>query len=215
MNQRSPIRHGFTLLELMMVVTILGAALLIVPPNLYRFGARSRLENSANTLVSTVAAAREQAIIDGHPVQLELGVYKTKNGEIHHGHRLVFTSIPTQRSDLLSRDRGEEREAPRSEEREWLYTDWHELADGVKYVGVSERSDHWMKLSEDHPYAVGFGPDGGVEKGFAVRLESVDLEVRPEHRTITVIVNPLTAEASAADGLAEVPPQRDENELSR
>ena len=60
-------------MELMVVVTILMGILALVPMNLYRFGARSRLENAANTLVAAVSASRSQAILDAYPVSLEFG----------------------------------------------------------------------------------------------------------------------------------------------
>ena len=205
-------RHGFTLVELMVVVSILAGVILLVPPNLYKFGARSRLDNAANTLVSTIAAAREQAIIDGHPVRLELGTYRDGEGEWHHGHRFVFTNVPAEKSDLLTPEDAEE-ETTRPREQEWLTTRWKRLGDGLEFTGVSERAGHWVKIREDQPYSVAFGPDGSVEKGFAVRIISEDLEIRKEDRTITITVNPLTAEPQAYEGYKDVPQSREANEF--
>jgi hypothetical protein len=195
----------------MVVILVLGSILLLVPPNLFSFGARSRLENSANTIAAAVAAAREQAILDGRPVTLEFAIAKVGERTVH-GHRFVFSSLPAERSDLLLEE-GETREKRDDEEEEILYTGWHPLEDGVEYAGVSEQENRWDSFREDQPYAVTFGPDGSVDRGFAVRIETDDLDVKREYRTITVMVNPLTTQSSIHDGLAEVPPLLEENEF--
>ena len=208
--------RGFTLVELMVVVAILAGMLLLVPPNLYRYGARSRLENAANTIVSLIASAREQSIQDGHPVKLEFAMYEDEDGEIHSGHRILFTNLPAERSELLNQDGRSEEKRDRPDQLEWLETMWHELSGGVVYAGISERYGQWTKVSRDRPYIISFTPDGGVEKGFAIRVESEDLDnVKKEHRTITIKVNPLTAEASSLDGLVEMAQTREENEFQK
>lgn len=208
--------RGFTLVELMVVVAILAGMLLLVPPNLYRYGARSRLENASNTIIALIASAREQAIQDGHPVKLEFGVYEDSEGEIHHGHRIIFTNAPAERSELLDQERGGKEERDRPDQLEWLETMWHNLSGGVVYTGISERYGQWNKVNRDRPYIITFTPDGGVEKGFAIRVESEDLEnVKKENRTITIKVNPLTAEATTTDGLAEMAETREENEFQK
>ncbi len=212
--RRRPSR-GFTLIELMVVVAILMGVLALVPMNLYRWGARSRLENGANTLVAVVSASRSQAILDGYPVRLELGMFRNDDGEVRHGHRWVVTNIPAETSDLLNTDGQVEEDEPRPREREWVTTYWSELPQGVTISGISERGDSWSEPQEDEPYSVTFGPDGGVEKGFAIRVEAEDLEVDQEDRTITIIVNALTAEAATYDGYREVPKQREEHEFQK
>lgn len=212
---RPALSRGFTLVELMVVVAILAGMLLLVPPNLYRYGARSRLENAANTIVSLIASAREQSIQDGHPVKLEFGMYETEDGEMHSGHRIIFTNVPAERSELLNQE-GQDEERDRPDQLEWLETMWHELSGGVVYAGISERYGQWAKVSRDRPYIISFTPDGGVEKGFAIRVVSEDLDnVKKENRTITIKVNPLTAEASSMDGLAEMAQTREENEFQK
>ncbi len=216
--------RGFTLIELMVVVTILATALLLVPPNLYAFGARSRLENVGNTLVAVIGAARAQAILDGYPVYLEFGSFKDDDGKEQQGYRWIITSQPAQRSDeLLGAERArdpktadqEDPQDRKSKEREWLATEWNPFTRGVKLVGFSEKGDNWQRVRDDRPYRVGFSPDGAVEKWFAIRVMSEDLDVREEDRSLTVVVNGLTGEAASYDGYREVPPQRDEHDFVR
>lgn len=208
---------GFTLIEMVVVVTILAAAILLVPMNLTSFGSRTRLENAANTLVAVVGASRSQAIFDGFSVHLEVGIFKDENGKPRHGHRWVITNQPVERSEELLQDDAYAAEAERERpaEREWIELPWTELPRGVVFAGVSEREGQWQTLREERPYRVTFAPDGSVEKGFALRIRSEDLETREADRTVTVLVNGLTVEAQAMDGEAEMPPQREENEFGK
>ena len=54
-------RRGFTLLELMAVMVIIGFLLYLLPPRMDTYGDRSRLESAANTLISAFTAVRETA----------------------------------------------------------------------------------------------------------------------------------------------------------
>ena len=209
--RRSPYPRGFTLVEIMVVVLVIGSILLLVPPNLFSFGARSRLENSANTIASAVAGAREQAIIDGVPVGLELGIVKER-GRVIHAHRFVLSNRPTQKSDLLDPE-GERDDEDVPEEEETLYTPWHRLQNGVMFAGVSEAEDNWFKMREGHPLLVTFSPDGTIDRGFAIRITTDDLDVKTEYKTITIMVNALTTQPSIHDGLAELPPLLEEHEF--
>jgi type II secretory pathway pseudopilin PulG len=202
-------------MEIMVVVLIIGTALLLVPANIGGFGARSRLENTANTLASAVNLAREQAILDGRAVALELGVVKTSGGKVIHGHRFAFSNQRREQSDLLDPE-GEREPEEDPEEEETLFTEWHENEDGVEFKGVSLSGNQWEELRQDRPFVVSFHPDGSVDTWFAVRVEAVGLEkVGREERTITLVVNGLTTQASVYDGYAEVPEQLDEHEFPR
>jgi hypothetical protein len=194
---------------------IVGSILLLVPANLSAFGARSRLESSANTLASAFGGARDQSILDGYEVRVELGTWRDADGT-HQGYRWVFTNVPPPSAGSLNQDTERQRQvkAERGQERQWITTTWHPLEGGVTIVGVSEEAGRWNKLPAHEPYRIKYRPDGGVEKAFAVRLESSDIgSSRKEDKTITVVVNGLTSEASVEDGEVELPRKREFREF--
>jgi hypothetical protein len=199
---------------MMVVVAIVGTLLLLVPANLSGFGARSRLDHAANTVVSLLGNARGQAIRDGYEVRLEFGTWSDEDGK-HEGHRMFFTNIPATKAGEAGKDESDLDTArrdvakARGVERQWLHTTWHPLPKGVRLAGYSEEAKRWQKLSEGAPYSISFFPDGSVQKAFALRLESTDLEGKKESRSLTVLMNGLTATASAADGSAELPEKRE------
>lgn len=198
---------GFTLLELMVVVLIMGTVLLLVPPNLSSFGARGKLNSTANSLVSAFNGARERAILDSYEVALEIGKFRDKEGDWQDGWRFRFTNIPApEAGDPDDPTATQDLRTARSQDREWLYTTWKRVGDEVQVVGVSDRKGQWAKITEGgKPYTIRFFADGNVEKGVAVRLESEGLEdVRREFRTVTVFVNALTSEPSWLEGEHEL-----------
>lgn len=201
---------GFTLLELMVVIVLMGTIILLVPSNYGTFGARARLNETANSMAAAMAGARQQAILDSYQVSLQLGSFRDEDGEWRQGWRYEFTSVPPVRSGLgeLGTEIKEENRSLRAQEREWLYSDWHAVPSGVSIVGISDEKGVWEKLSEGgRPFVLRYFADGGVETGLAVRFESEDLEVAKEYRTMTVFVNSLTAEPSVVEGEHELPEQ--------
>jgi prepilin-type N-terminal cleavage/methylation domain-containing protein len=210
--------RGFTLLEMMVVVAILGTLLLLVPANMSGFGARSRLENSANTIVSMLGNARGKAIEDGFEVRVEFGTWSDEDGK-HHGHRLFFTNVPPTKAGEAGMEEGDveqrrrEVAAERGRERQWLHTTWYGLPKEVKFTGYSEEAKRWQKLNEAEPYSISFHPDGSVQKAFALRIESSDLDVRREERTMTILMNGLTAASTAVEGEAELPQKRESRDF--
>ena len=46
-----------------------------------------------------------------------------------------------------------------------------------------------------------------------MRLESQDLDVRVDERSVTVLINPLTSEPSSHEGLRELTKQRDASDF--
>lgn len=210
-------RGGFTLLELLVVCAIVGGTLILVPVYFGSFGARSRLSSSANSLLSQFAAAREQAMVDGYDARLELGYFRERDGAKHLGARFWFTNLPAKGTAKLAEENAErqrERVTSRAQDRQWMYSDWRPLPDGIVVSGVSTEAGQWEKLGEgDRSFQVKFLADGSVERAVAVRLENMDLEVKPEFRTVTVMVNALSSEAASYEGLKELPRQRDANEF--
>jgi prepilin-type N-terminal cleavage/methylation domain-containing protein len=54
--------HGFSLIELLVVITILGGVLAMAIPNFARFVARDRVDAAAQELQSTLTLARQKAL---------------------------------------------------------------------------------------------------------------------------------------------------------
>jgi prepilin-type N-terminal cleavage/methylation domain-containing protein len=210
-------RGGFTLLELLVVCAIVGGTLILVPVYFGSFGARSRLSSSANTLLSMLAAAREQAMIDGYEARLEIAPYREKDGTRRLGMRFWYTNLPakgTAKLDEENSDRQRERVTSRAKDRQWMFSEWRTLPEGIVVPGVSIEAGQWDKLGEgERSFQVKFLADGSVERAVAIRLENEDLDVRPEYRTVTVMVNALSAEAASYEGLKELPRQRDAGEF--
>jgi len=198
---------GFTLIELMVVVLIMGTVLLLVPANMEGMGARGKFVETANSLVSAVTGCRERAVLDAYEVALQLGTFHDEEGDWQQGWRFRFTNVPAQSvSDQEDESARQDARAARSREREWLYTTWHPLQDGVKITGVSRRKSIWEKLPEGgKANEIRFFADGTVEGGVAIRIESLDLDVERRYKVITVFINGLTSEPSWLEGEHELP----------
>jgi prepilin-type N-terminal cleavage/methylation domain-containing protein len=209
--------RGFTLIELMAVMTILGLMLLIVPPNLDSFGDQSRLQSAANSVSSCLTAAREMAIIDGHEVRLQYELSgdtkdRTKTGRMRYvvgarGRQTPRGLAPQDQGRTSSTD---EQPAP---EDEWMETEWRGLPLGVQLQAYSEESGQWIRGSPaGNPIEISFLADGTVRPAHAVRLVSLDIE-DARLRTVTVRVNALTSAAEVVQGEADLPKARDPNEF--
>ena len=201
-------QQGFTLLELLAVVLIMGGILLLVPISLDNVGSQGKLKNTANSLVAAFNGGRERAILDGYEVYLEIGGFQEEEtDDYRYGWRFKFTNIQAQDiSETEDEGERERRRAERAREREWLYSNWHATPVGVEIVGVSTQKGNWQKPNPGgKPISVRFFADGTIENAVAVRIENVDMEVKKEWRTITVITNGLTSEASWQTGLGELP----------
>ena len=68
-----PRNRGFTLIELMMVLTVLGAMMAFAVPSFKDYQRNAALTNTANTLVSSVYRARSEAMKGGLPAILMPG----------------------------------------------------------------------------------------------------------------------------------------------
>lgn len=206
-------QDGFTLLELMVVVLILGSVLLVVPMNLDGFSARSRLEMGANSLVAALAGIREKAVEDGYEAHIELGWFKAE-GEDKPGYRYKYTTLPAEKA-MAEGQEDPLAKARREAEREWAYTEWHPLPKRVTWVGVSEHRGQWQKLNPGgKPYTLRFFASGDVERTVAIKIESEDLETEAEYRVATILVNGLTSEPSWLNGEQELRESLDDSHFS-
>jgi prepilin-type N-terminal cleavage/methylation domain-containing protein len=206
--------RAFTLLEVMAVTVLLSLLLLMLPPRLDGFGARSRLEAGANTILSAFTGARDQAIIDGHEVWIQFDLGKPRDRAEPGRFRYVVANRVTDRA--AGPTDGTEEPAPREirgEDEEMVPMPWRAMPDGVVLVGFSTERDQWAKSNpDDQPFTIRYLPDGGIRPPCAVRLESSDLPPDAE-RTMTVIVNALTGRAGLHEGEADLPPSRDAAEF--
>ena len=206
--------RGFTLIELIVVVAIVGSVLVMVPSNLNGFGARSRLESSANTVSSVETAAKEQAVIDDHEVILEYHLYDAP-ADSHgkwSGWRYVIASktheTPDAAADAQAAGTAKSRVA---EEDEWVELPWDRLPEGVRLAGFSVSKEEWNR-SPPGTIRVSFFPDGSVRPAHALRIESTELP-RGAASTMTVRVNALTGLAEVLDGEVEMTPKRDPSDF--
>ena len=179
----------------MVVVLILGGVLALVPMNFGNWGSRSRLESAGNSTVAACTSARHQAIFDGYDSFLELGKWRSE-GKTVYGHRFKYTNIKEVKSSGDEELDREAREEQQGREREWQFSEWHEMPEGCEITGVSRSKGQWEKLVEDRPYSIKFDPAGNVDNAVAIRIENKDMEVRREYRTVTVTVNALTSQAT-------------------
>lgn len=195
--------RGFTLLEVMAVVLILGTVLLVVPLNMEGWGARSRLEMGGNSVVSALRATKEQAITDGYDTYLQLSIIKI-NDEERSVYRFKYTNVPTEKSLGQNEDESDLART-RSVEREWQHSEWLTLPEGVEWNGVSVQKGAWRKVSMGGKIReVHFDAGGNIDIATAIRVRSADLEVSEENKIITVTVNGLTSEPSLDKGRHEL-----------
>lgn len=212
-------RAGFTLIELMVVMTLIGMLMLWVPARLDGFGNRSKLDSTASTIVSVLTAAREMAIIDGHEVRLQVELAPDLKDRTRTGrYRYVVANKTHETPDSLKQpgDRGELKDVSQRADEEWTFTPWTSLTTGVLLTGYSQESGSWIKSNpRGEPIEVSYFPDGGVRPPHAWRITCVDLD-EEVNRVITIRVNALTSAAEVVEGEgpgAELPKRRDPSDF--
>lgn len=205
-------RRGFTLLELMAVIVLLGLTLMFVPPNLEAFGDRAKLDSTTNSMVAIFGAAKEMAISDGHAVKVQLDLGNTSDRTATGRTRFLVSSIQREAPEELTP--GVERRKPTTEqEDEWIETTWRSLPHGVVLSGYSDTSGKWTRSTDPtRPIEITFLPDGTVRPAFAIRVQSVDLSNDVPH-VMTVLVNALTSAPSVVEGEAELPTEREPSDF--
>jgi prepilin-type N-terminal cleavage/methylation domain-containing protein len=193
--------RGFTLIEIIVVVAILGGFLLIIPADLNSYGKEGRLQSAGNTLVSVETGAREQAIIDGNPVILRLDL---KNSRF--GYRVTTSTHKTPKELQKGQQNPEvEAEAEVNEQEEWVDTAWRPLPDDVKIAGFSREKDEWATTNPGgEPIQVWYFPDGSVKPPHAIWIEGHP-DLPEASRSLTITVNALTSLAEVAVGKIELP----------
>lgn len=65
-----PTRSGFTLLELILVLVVVGAVMAVVGPALTRIGRHSRIDQGAHLFMAMLHEGRARAIQEGRPFRL-------------------------------------------------------------------------------------------------------------------------------------------------
>jgi prepilin-type N-terminal cleavage/methylation domain-containing protein len=82
------VKHGFTLIELLVVITIISLLLVVLMPSYSSLGAKTRLNNSADTLTQMIEQARTFSVSgykvlqdDLHPVAV--GVHLVQGGDTY------------------------------------------------------------------------------------------------------------------------------------
>ena len=150
--------RGFTLIELMAVMAILGAVLVLLPPRIDGFGDRTKLDSAGSTMVAVETGASAQAVIDGHEVilQIELGDVHDRNAT----GRFRFVVAMTTHETPKELDKSGTQKAADTEseaEDEWVETPWRTLPAGVILAGYSQEREQWVKSTQKgEPISVSF-----------------------------------------------------------
>jgi prepilin-type N-terminal cleavage/methylation domain-containing protein len=193
--------RGFTLIELMVVCTILGMVLLLVPRGLDGQGARGRLEQGASMVAAAILEASDQAIIDGHAVILEYDLEED---------RFRYHVSARVRERAVGLDPNAIRTEVAEPDEEWMEMDWIDLPEDVDLAAYSEAKETWEK-SRSQTIQITATPEGIVRPAHALRVESRSLP--RGMRTMTVRVNALTSLSEVVPGEAEMPEKRDPHDF--
>jgi prepilin-type N-terminal cleavage/methylation domain-containing protein len=84
-------RFGFTLVEIMIVVAIMGIVLTMGVPMVYKVWHRAPMAKAVRDIVEVCSHARAQAIMQGHEVDV---VFHPREGRMEVGSPIGITNAP-------------------------------------------------------------------------------------------------------------------------
>jgi type II secretion system protein H len=142
---------GFTMIELMVVLMIIGLITALVAPNLEAFVPKARIDAATKVLVANIDHMRSEARIQGKRCSLELDLD-------HARWRRVFP--PEER---LTTDQDVDSLEPRHEE-------WSDLQEGVEFVSAGNQVEG---LAKGGKFALVFDHNGFTgDQSIVLRLHS-------------------------------------------
>lgn len=119
-ERRTTSAGGFTLLELLVTVTMISLVIAIIVPNLGSFLPSARLSGSGKQLLRTIDWVRSEARIQARRMSLELDLERAR-------WRVVFPA-----EMRLTLDENE------ADLAEWSFDVWTALEDGVVFAGAGD-----------------------------------------------------------------------------
>ncbi|HWP57287.1 MAG TPA: prepilin-type N-terminal cleavage/methylation domain-containing protein [Candidatus Acidoferrales bacterium] len=97
MRVRPGAARGFSLVELLLVLVLLGAGMFIVLPAIDRRLSESEVKKTALGLAATARSLRARALYDGYPQYLTIDAaarsYETRDGKIYLAPEIHFAEI--------------------------------------------------------------------------------------------------------------------------
>lgn len=111
---------GFTLLELLVTLTLIAMVFAIVVPNLGALVPSTRLQGSGKQILRTLDWARSESRIQARQMTLEFDLDRNRWRVVHPPEMRI--SLEQLEADL----------------EEWAF-DWNQLEDGVVFAGVGDR----------------------------------------------------------------------------
>ena len=193
---RGPAQSGFTLIELMAVVLIIGLAMGIVIPNLTATR-HSRLDEQARAVVARLELARERAIATGQPhrllIDLEAGRYRVEWFTNDEGARAEDEGPAPPDATSLNADTSApiSLSPPREAEREYRPIPSRfgedEFLDSDNYFVGAQTPDGWIESGELQIVFDADGVSDFAELSIADAWdEQITLEVRPLLDTVRI-----------------------------
>lgn len=181
--------RGFTLLELMAALALLGLLATLIAPNLYSLVPEARLDASARALQSAMTLARSNARIQAKTIAIEL--------DLDHAY---YRTVWPPEDQLTSED-----VVVRDEDLDFDAQGWRELEPGVRITGAG---DFGTSLADKGRYRVQFDAYGYSSD------QVIHLQLEGDDKLIwTLVVHGLTGKVDiqqATDGTPFQPDRVDE-----